>query len=449
MSDLLGIGLSGVTAYRTALAAVADNVANAETPGFARREVRLAEGISSGSESPIYREDLLFAGVEAASVSRAWDAYRAADSRYAASAAGRADARAQWLGSIETALGDGPSSVGALIGTFFSAGEALAATPSDRLARTAMLMSLDSVAGAVRNTADALSRVSEGLTGAAGMEVDGLNAELGALAEVNVMLRQSAPGRTSRASLEDERDRLIDSISARIDVNASIGKNGVATLTLSRISGITLLDPANRAVISSAVAADGRIALRIFANGTTTPLPALGGRLAGLVDVAAQTADRRAQLEGIARDFTQQVNDWSAAGRDAKGNPGIPLLSLTAGAMSLAVTTSDPDAIAAASADGTENGNLLRLPALRGPNGAEARWAALVAGQAQSLNSARSEAAAAGARRDGSFAARDEVSGIDLDYEAAELLRYQRAYDGSAKIIQVARDTLQSILDLF
>lgn len=449
MSDLLSIGLSGVTAYRTALAAVADNVANAETPGYARREVRLREGMNSGSESPIYREDLMFAGVEAASVGRAWDAYRAADSRYAASAAGRANVRQQWLGSIETALGDGPSAIGSLVGVFFNAGEALAATPSDRLGRTGMLMALESASGAIRNTADALARVSQGVAQAAGLEIDALNADLGALAEVNSVLRQTAAGRTSRASMEDERDRLIDSIANRIDVGASIDKNGVATLTLGRVAGVTLLDPANRAIITSATAADGRISLRMFANGTTTPLPAMGGRLSGLVDVAASTADKRLELEGIAGQFVAEVNNWSAQGRDAAGNPGGPLLAMIAGATSLAVATSEPDAIAAASADGRENGNLLALASLRGPNGTEARWAALVAAQAQSLNAARSEAAAASTRRDGSFAARDEVSGIDLDHEATELLRYQRAYDASSKIIQVARDTVQSILDLF
>ena len=97
MSDLLTLGLSGVTAYRNALAAVGDNVSNAETPGYARRQVQLREGINSGSSSPIYREGMNFGGVEAASVSRAWDAYRAADSRYAASAAGRGGVRPQWL----------------------------------------------------------------------------------------------------------------------------------------------------------------------------------------------------------------------------------------------------------------------------------------------------------------------------------------------------------------
>src|SRR3954468_20847640 len=120
MSDLLTLGLSGVTAYRSALAAGGDNVANAETPGYARREVVLREGRNSGSSSPIYRESMTFGGVEAASVGRAWDAYRAADSRYAASAAGRADVRQQWLSSVETTLDDGLGGVGSLMGAFLN-----------------------------------------------------------------------------------------------------------------------------------------------------------------------------------------------------------------------------------------------------------------------------------------------------------------------------------------
>jgi flagellar hook-associated protein 1 FlgK len=448
MSDLLGLGLSGVTAYRTALSAIGDNVANAETPGYARRDVRLRESTNSGSRSPLYREELFFSGVEAASIGRAWDSYRAADSRYAASASGRSDARQQWLGAIETNLGDGPTSVGSRIGAFFNAGEALAATPSDRLGRSIMLSTLGDAAGSIRDTAQALSRVSDGITAASTQEIDALNAELKALAEVNTALRQAAPNRSTFASLEDERDRLLDSISARIDITAAVGDKGTVTLSLGGVSGVTLLDPQQRAEISSAVAADGRIQLRMFWDGTTTPLPATGGRLAGLVDVAASTADKRAEVEGIAQQLMTEVNNWNAQGRTAGGVAGGPLLSMPAGAMSLTLAATDPAAIAAASSDGTENGNLLALSALRGSNGVENRWAALVAAQAQSLNSAAAEAAAAATRRDNSFAARDEVSGVDLDREAAELLRYQRAYDASARIIQVARETMQTILDV-
>ena len=159
MSDLLSIGSTGVSAYRSALAAIGENVANAETPGYARREVRLNQSSNTGSTSPIYREALLFSGVEAASVDRAWDAFRAADSRLAASAAGRADTREQWLTAVETALDDGPAGIGNLLGGFFNAAVSLAATPDDRLGRSAVLIALDRATGAMRTTAEALSRV--------------------------------------------------------------------------------------------------------------------------------------------------------------------------------------------------------------------------------------------------------------------------------------------------
>jgi flagellar hook-associated protein 1 FlgK len=51
MSDLLGIAQSGVRAYARALETVADNVANAATPGHVRRTTDLAAagtGIASG-----------------------------------------------------------------------------------------------------------------------------------------------------------------------------------------------------------------------------------------------------------------------------------------------------------------------------------------------------------------------------------------------------------------
>jgi flagellar hook-associated protein 1 len=63
--------------------------------------------------------------------------------------------------------------------------------------------------------------------------------------------------------------------------------------------------------------------------------------------------------------------------------------------------------------------------------------------------SARAQDAAASSRRDGAFAARDMVSEVDLDREAAELLRFQQAYEAAARTVQVARETMQSILNIF
>lgn len=448
MSDLLNIGLSGVSAYRTALAAVGDNVANAEVEGYARRSVRLTDAGTVGDSGIGVAKSLTFSGVKAASVDRAWDDFQAAEARLSASAAGRADARAYWLGKVEDSLGYGDLSVGVRLGDFYNAGTALAANPRDRLGRSAMLAALDEATSSIRTTADALRATAAGISAAAVSDVEALNNDLAALADINISLLQAEQGRSSFASLQDERDRVIDRIAKKIDVAVTVADNGTVTLTLARTTGVTLLDGQQRGLVTLAPAADGRFALNLSTAGTTIPLPASGGSLAGLVDIAASTADKRAELEAIATQFVTSVNTWSAAGRDLNGNPGGPLLALPTGAASIRLLTTDPVAIAAASAT-ADNGNLLDLPAQRGTDGAEARWAALVAGSAQSLASARSEATAASTKRDNSFAARDEISGIDLDREASELMRFQQAYNASTRIIQVARDTLQSILDLF
>lgn len=450
MSDLLGIGLSGVTAYRTALGAVGENVANAETPGYSRRTVRLREAPSgAGTSDIVHRDAVLFGGVEVAAIERAWDSFRATEARHAASAAGRSDVREQWLTGIETALADGPAGIGGSLTAFFASATTLAGEPGDPLGRSAMLTALGDVASAFRTTAAALGRISTGIGEAARIDVAGLNGDLAALHKLNGSIRIAAPGGTARAAMEDERDRLVSAIAARIGVEAEIAGDGTVALTSSGSSAALLLDGAGPALVSMATAPDGRLSFQIDKAGTAMPLPIAGGSIAGLAETATAAADRRAGLDLLAADFAGALNAWSAAGLDGNGAPGGPLLDGAGGAAVLGLAISDPAQIAAASTDGRANGNLLALDALRGPGRFEARWSTIVSGNAQAVASARSEAAAAATWRDQSHAALDEIGGIDLDREAADLLRYQQAYSGATRILQVARETLDDILKLF
>jgi len=56
---------------------------------------------------------------------------------------------------------------------------------------------------------------------------------------------------------------------------------------------------------------------------------------------------------------------------------------------------------------------------------------------------------AASSLLDQSVARRESISGVNLDEEAANLIRYEQAYNASAQIISVAReifDTLFSVV---
>jgi flagellar hook-associated protein 1 FlgK len=452
MSDLLGIGASGVRAYGAALAAVGNNVSNADTPGYTRRQVTLEQNTSANATQLYYTNKVQFGGVVTANVTRAWDDYQAAAARTATSEAGEAGAKSTWLSNAETALNDTSTGVGQSATAFFNAGDTLASDPSNTGNRQAFLAALDQTAEAFRTTAGALAQTSSGIATAAQTSVQTVNSDLDALDKVNASLRNAVSGSSSQADLEDQRDRLIDDLSSQVGVNVSLDSSGAASVTLAS-SGLQLTGSINGngagARLTMAVGSTGTLSMQAVTNGSSQPVSNLGGTLGGLVSSAQTVSDRRASLDKMASDFVAAVNGWNASGTTAAGAAGSPLLSGSSAA-TIASATSDPAAIAARESNaGTANGNLLSLSALRGGSGLEQTWSAMVTDQGQIVSAANSASTAASTAKDSALSARDTSSGVDLDSEAADMIRYQQAYNGAAKVIQVAQETMQSILDLF
>jgi flagellar hook-associated protein 1 len=85
-------------------------------------------------------------------------------------------------------------------------------------------------------------------------------------------------------------------------------------------------------------------------------------------------------------------------------------------------------------------------------NGGTASYQAAYAGMMSSLgNIARETQIASDAQDTIALRARERqqaLSGVNLDEEAANLLRYQQAYQASGKIIQIASTLFETILDI-
>lgn len=444
MSDLLSIGASGIKAYSRALATVSDNIANAQTPGYARRTAQLEEVTAAGN-SVLYRNNVQPGGVLISGVTRAVNDWLVADSRVASSEAGRNSSRLEWMEVTESALADGDNGVGSSITAIFNAADQLSANPGDTTLRNGFLQAVGNAADAFRRTAASLESASAGISADAQGKVDAVNANLAALQRVNEGLARAREGSTNMATLLDERDRLIDDISASIGVTATFDARGAATLRSSAPGAQTLLDGPTLASLSVTTTADGRISYGISTGGSIAPV---SGALAGLSDVAGTVADRRASLDTQANSFASDLNTRHQVGFDAQGNAGVALLNPGSGAASIVAAALTADQVAAS--DGSSsNGNILAFNSLRGTGGAEANWAALVSQHSQATASARAQEAASTTRRDSAFDARNEVSAVDLDKEAAELLRFQQAYEAAARTIQVARETMQTIFNIF
>ncbi len=442
MTDLLTLGASGLRAYSRALGVVGDNIANAQTPGYARRAARIEEG-AVAPESIRYRNMLNPSGSLATGVTRAVDQWRMADANASASDAGQSSAKLGWLSIGETALDNGPSGVGASITAIFNTADRLTADPDSATLRRQFIDNVDSVATAFRTTAARLQSAASAIVTDTSATVSQVNTDAQALQNVNRDLLAAKPASVEQASLFDERDRLVGSISANLAIEATYDTRGIATLTISGSGGQTLVAGANAATISVTFDTDG---LPSFSGAGGVGLAPVSGRLAGLAQASSQILGQQSALDTLANNFAADLNARHQAGFDSNGNPGNRLLDPAGGAAGIVALGLAPSEIAAADAT-SSNGTMLAFAALRGPGGAENSWSQIVNIHAQATASARAQDAAAGTRRDIAFDARDTVSAVDLDREAADLLRFQQAYEGAARVIQVARETMQSILN--
>jgi flagellar hook-associated protein 1 FlgK len=269
-----------------------------------------------------------------------------------------------------------------------------------------------------------------------------VNSDVAALQRVNQGLLRARDGSTNQASLMDERDQLLDSLSGSLPISVTMDAHGAATVKVGSSNGPVLLDSGTTGNLALTVASDGNLSLNV----SGTAIAPTTGSLSGLTAAAATIADHRSNLDQLAAQFASDINGANAAGTDANGNPGGPLVSFGGTADSLNAIALTPDKVAAADAS-SDNGNMLAFSNLRGPTGTEQGWNQLVGANAQTVAAATAENSAASTRHDGAMAARDAVSGVDLDHESADLLRFQQAYEGSARVIQVAKETFQSILN--
>jgi flagellar hook-associated protein 1 FlgK len=447
MSDLLGIGASGISAYSAALGVVGENVANAQTDGYSRRGVSIQSTGSTGA-SGLYTPTIGLGGAQAGAVTRAWDRYKTNDALSATADDGRAAAAGTWLDSASDALPSGDTGLGAQVTAVFTAASTLAADPSSTTARSQMLNALGTAAGGISTAATELAKVSAGIGSTATGTMAGVNDDLAALAKLNASLAATADGTDAKASLADQRDKLVGDLSGKIGVNATVAANGTVSLTLSG-SGVSLLSGNKAALLAVAQGGDGQLSFTASLNGNAGAIVPTGGTMAGLAQAATTVAGLRGGLDAVATGFAAQVNSWNAAGLTAAGTVGGALVSAAGGAASLTLVATSGDAIAAADGDGAANGNLLAFSSLRGTDGAESRLSALIGTTAQALSSAQAQASAASTRKSAALTAQADVGGVSLDQEAADLVRFQQAYQGSAKVIQAAQTTMNAILSLF
>lgn len=528
MSDLLSIGSSGVRAYQSALSVIGENIANATTKGYARRDPTLIEQTGGAGRQIYYAANSIGQGVAFTGVLRQWDDFRAAEVRVSTSEAGRTNSTIVWLDRIEKALSG--ANIGSALTKFFNATDGVAADPTGIAPRTGMLDAAGGVAAAFTTTANGLATIDSDLRASAGLAVGQLNNYALGLAEANAGLARVRAGSNEQAQLMDQRDRMIDAMSELGSIHVAMDDRGIATVKLNDGGGAVLVQGASAKTLKIDFNSSGQLALTLDPHLDPTPVSIRGGTIAGFAEAGARLSDTRTQIATLAQAVATGVNQVQARGVDLDAQPGNAIFDASAGDGTLAINAIGPRQIAAARAwtvssaagnggggtlvattNGTplgqtrftvsggmltaidpvtnnvigstayspgtpvtlaglavtisgtptdgdgftvaatgvgsrDNGNLQGLAALRTSGRFEHQANDVLTANASALSAKRQVADAQGAILEGALAARDARSGVNLDQEAVELMRFQQAYSATSRIIQVARDTFDSLL---
>ncbi len=351
MSDLLAVGSAGVLAYQAALAVTGDNVANADTPGYARRSVRLETALS-GNSGILQIVPIAGSGVRASAMERSGDPLKIASARVAEGDHSRLAARADWLQRIETSL-TGAGLESALSGVFDAATD-LAAAPTSQAARTLFLDRADSAATTYRRLGDSLSALAADIDSAVATTSTEVNAITAGLARVNEELRRTQAGVAPSLGLLDSRDSLLADLAARVRITVTEGTKGAAIVRLGNGPTGPLLVPE----FGNAVAVEGRngpagpeLLLDPTHRAEVVRLP-LSGSMAGLIEAGRELAGLRTAIDASALRFADAVNSWHQSGTDLRGDPGEALFNTAGVAISSGLANAGSASLDAVLADG-------------------------------------------------------------------------------------------------
>ena len=443
-SDLLSIGLSGAKAARIGLDVTAQNIANAGNTSYVRRSIGLTELASTGYNQSV--RDVSLSGVRVEKVVRNADAFRQSEVRRTGADTARADAEVSGLGNIEAALEQ--SGVYTAITGFESALQKLKEDPVDTSLRSSVIEAARTMGATFQIATREMDAVGNGLRFEAADGVSQVNRIAGELARTNLRLARAADASSDQTALLDQRDALLADLSQYGDITTALASDGSVTVTLgSTATNTPLVSGGNVTTLAMATAGDGTISFTL--DGEALSLGA--GALAGQQLALGKLDQLRGDLDALAETIVTKVNDAQGAGTDRNGDPGADLLTGTTAA-TIALATGDPAMIATAPAGAApgsrDAGNLDALRSTLSSADPAGTMDAILFDISASVAGRTITRDALATISSAARTALSAQTGVDLDTEGVNLVRYQQAFQASGRVMQVASSLFDSLLQI-
>lgn len=449
-----GIDLAGraLRSFQRALDTTGHNIANLDTPGYSRQTVDL----QATEPTTFFAQgrQMLGSGVGISSVNRIRATFLDTQMRTAQSVKGGYDALKTELGSIEAAFAEtGPNSISGSLDKFFNAWSGLASNPSEPASRKQVQIAGQDLADKVRGAYLGLSGNKAQLDAQVKLAIDDVNRLAENISQLNTEIRKQTAMGGPANDLMDQRDLALQNLSNLINIKTETFSDGTIAVFATQF---TLVDSAGYRPYPKTYDA----ASFTTTDGTNV-YNVRGGKLYGLFQSINAVNAQQSNLDGFANTLRTQVNLL----HDVLPNPDVtqrffndsPIGLPQTGAIDFDLADpikQDPSNIlTGATTNAGDNSIALALSQLRDKTVASLGGRTFAAfhsgnmtGLAQRVQQVEGQAETQDAIVAQIDSQRQSISGVSVDDEMANMLRFQRSYQAAAKVLTIFDEVTQDLL---
>jgi flagellar hook-associated protein 1 FlgK len=447
-------------ADQSGLSIVANNVANANTPGYTEERPNWVEN------SPIQINGVSYgAGVTETGPTSIRDRVLEERLDQQQQLAAASSSRFTALNTVQALFtpdsGSASSSAGDIgndITSFFDSFSSLEANPADNALRQEVLSSATTLAGDISNAAASLNGQRSALDQEAAGVPSQVNALTASIAQLNQQIQSISPN-ADAGTLEDQRQQDISQLSQLIGINqVTTEHNG---LSITTTSGQLLVSEGSSFQLTTG-SVNGVTDFFLGGTDVTAQLASGGGSLGGYLTARDQDIPSAlASLDQLAYSISTSVNTQNNAGTDLAGDNGnegnifAQPTQVAGSALAMSVVMTNPNHIAAAALNaGTgDNSNATALANLANQgivNGQDPSnyFSNFVSTLGSTVSNVQTENTAQNASVTQLQTQNDALSGVSLDDEASSMTQLERSYQAASQVFTIINSVMASALNL-
>jgi flagellar hook-associated protein 1 FlgK len=468
VGNLANIGISGMNASKAAVATTGHNISNANTEGYSRQRVETEANVPRAFGGKGY----IGTGTLISRVSRTNDQYLEKQIRNANRDMSFMEEKEMALHQVEDIFnemnGDG---INRLVSRFFNEFRKLGNEPENEAIRQSVREASQAVVNDFHRLREEIVETRKHIDARLEGYTQEINQHTEELKDLNLKIRQLEVSGAPANDLQDKRDQVLKKLASYMDVSAHTDNNGNYTVDIRGVGPLVVNSEAEKFSVYRSPADDqgkseGAFEIKTSASAQANVTHQIkGGKLGALLEVRDQllssVLDR---LDEMAYNLSTAVNEVHSQGFTRNGAQGIAFFE----PMAQKERASEFIGLSQAIQASASNIATAAIPDAPGDN----RIALALAGlQSQKLmgdgkvtvddwyNSMVSDIGVASSRNKMGInqqkdimlqlnKMRDQISGVSIDEETANLMQFQHTYDASAKVISVADEMLKTVLEI-